>query len=55
MTGMARTRMLENTTDPLLTFDPATERFTGEHAEAANLLVKDKTLPGFVIPEINAV
>ena len=43
------------TAGPLLTFDPETERFTGEHAEAANQLVKDKNREGFAIPEINAV
>ena len=35
---------------PWLTFDPKTERFTGEHADAANVLVKDPNRPGFEVP-----
>jgi len=37
---------------PMLTFDPATERHTGEHAEAANALLKDPNNPGFEIPAV---
>ncbi len=35
---------------PWVTFDPATERFTGDNAEAANVLLKDPNRPGFEIP-----
>ena len=35
---------------PWLTLDPQTERFVGEHAEAANQLVKNPRMPGFEIP-----
>ncbi|MEM9020110.1 MAG: Gfo/Idh/MocA family oxidoreductase [Planctomycetota bacterium] len=38
------------TVGPMLTFDPETERFTGEHAEAANRLLKDENHEGFVVP-----
>jgi len=40
---------------PLLTFDPATERHTGEHAEAANALLKDGNNPGFEIPDLSRI
>ncbi len=32
-------------------FDPAAERFTGEHAGAANTLLKDAQNPGFEVPD----
>jgi predicted dehydrogenase len=35
---------------PMLTFDPASERFTGDHAEAANRLLKDPNNAGFEVP-----
>ena len=35
---------------PWLTFDPATERFTGEHADEANKLVRDPRNEEFEIP-----
>lgn len=35
---------------PWLTFDPQTERFTGEFAAEANRLVKDPNRPGFDVP-----
>ncbi len=35
---------------PWLTFDPATERFVGEHAAAANKLLQDPNRPGFAVP-----
>jgi predicted dehydrogenase len=35
---------------PWLTYDPKTERHTGEHAEAANALLKDTNREGFVVP-----
>lgn len=35
---------------PWLTFDPQTERFTGEFAAEANQLVKDPNRPGFEVP-----
>lgn len=40
---------------PTLTFDPKTERHTGEHADAANALLKDKNRTGFVVPEAKDV
>lgn len=40
---------------PLLNFDPATERFVGEQAEAANRLVKDNNRKGFVVPDIASI
>ncbi|MCA9184638.1 MAG: Gfo/Idh/MocA family oxidoreductase [Pirellulaceae bacterium] len=38
------------TVGPMLTFDPDAERHTGEHAEAANALLKDNNREGFQIP-----
>jgi predicted dehydrogenase len=35
---------------PWLTYDPKTERHTGEHAEAANALLKDTNREGFAVP-----
>lgn len=35
---------------PWLEFDPKTERHIGEHADAANLLLKDDNNVGFDIP-----
>ena len=40
---------------PMLTFDPATERHTGPHADAANALLKDRNNPGFEIPAADRV
>jgi len=40
---------------PMLEFDPVTERFTGEHAERANRLVKDDNNPGFEVPTADQV
>ena len=40
---------------PTLTFDPKTERHTGEHADAANLLLKDKNRTGFEVPDASKV
>ena len=40
---------------PWLTFDPAIEQHVGEHAEKANLLLKDRNRPGFEIPSIDQV
>lgn len=39
------------TVGPMLTFDPETERHTGDHAEAANKLLKDPNRKGFKIPD----
>ncbi len=41
----------EYTVGPWLTFDPKTERHTGEFAEKANALLKDPNRKGFEIPE----
>jgi hypothetical protein len=43
------------TVGPMLTFDPETERHTGDHAEAANALLKDPNNPGFEIPDAKDV
>ena len=43
------------TVGPMLTFDPEAERFTGDHAEAANKLLKDKNRKGFVVPDVKDV
>jgi len=40
---------------PLLSFDPETERHTGEHAEAANALLKDPNSAGFAVPELSQI
>jgi predicted dehydrogenase len=40
---------------PMLTFDPATERHTGDHADAANALLKDRNTPGFEVPAADRV
>lgn len=39
------------TVGPWLTFDPETERHTGEYAEQANALLKDPNRPGYEVPE----
>lgn len=43
------------TVGPVLTFDPQTEKHTGEHAEAANVLLKDFNRPGYEIPTASKV
>ncbi len=40
------------TVGPMLTFDPETERHTGEYAEQANVLLKDPNNAGFEIPTL---
>ena len=40
---------------PWLTFDPATERHVGEHADEANALLKDENRPSFEIPSVAEV
>ena len=40
---------------PWLTFDPKTERFTGDRADEANKLLKDPNRKGFEIPEPDKV
>jgi predicted dehydrogenase len=40
---------------PSLTFDPKSERHTGDHADVANELLKDKNSMGFQIPEKNQI
>ena len=45
----------EYTVGPWLTFDPKTERFTGDHAAEANVLCKDPNNKGFEVPEANKV
>ncbi len=43
------------TVGPWLTFDPETERHTGEHADAANVLLKDPNRKGYEIPTVEDV
>ena len=45
----------EYTVGPWLTFDPETERFTGEHSAEANVLVRDPNRRGFKIPDADKV
>ena len=40
---------------PWLTFDPKTELHTGEHADAANELLKDANRKGYQIPSLGNV
>ena len=40
---------------PWLTFDPETERHTGEFATEANELLKDANRPGFQVPDAKSV
>jgi hypothetical protein len=40
---------------PWLTFDPQTERHTGEFADAANELLKDPNRTGYQVPDVTAV
>ena len=40
------------TVGPWLTFDPKTETHTGNHAEAANRLLKDPNNAGFEVPRL---
>jgi predicted dehydrogenase len=39
------------TVGPVLTFDPATEKFTGEHAAEANKLLTREYRPPFIVPQ----
>jgi predicted dehydrogenase len=43
------------TVGPTLTFNPETERHTGDHADAANALLKDPDRKGFEIPKLDSV
>ena len=43
------------TVGPWLTFDPETERHTGEFAAEANALLKDANRPGFQVPDAGKV
>lgn len=45
----------EYTVGPWLTFDPQTERHTGEYASQANELLKDQNNPGFKVPSRSEV
>jgi hypothetical protein len=45
----------EYTVGPWITFDPRTERCIGEHAEEANVLLKDKNRTGFEVPDVDKV
>jgi predicted dehydrogenase len=40
---------------PWLTFDPATERFTGDRADEANKLLRDPNNKGFQVPDVDKV
>jgi len=43
------------TVGPVLSFDPKTERFVGDHANEANALLKDPNRKGFEVPECAGV
>ena len=43
------------TVGPELTFDPETERHTGDFADEANQLLKDPNNPGFQVPDVSEV
>ncbi|MEZ5301215.1 MAG: Gfo/Idh/MocA family oxidoreductase [Verrucomicrobiales bacterium] len=43
------------TVGPWLTFDPKTERHTGEHADKANALLRDPNNAGFQVPDSGKV
>jgi len=43
------------TVGPWLTFDPKSERHIGEHAEAANALLKDPNSKGFEVPSLKTL
>jgi len=45
----------EYTVGPWLTFDPKTERHTGDHAEEANALLKDSNSEGFEVPDVGNI
>jgi len=45
----------EYTVGPWLTFDPETEKFVGENADEANVLVKDENRDGFQVPTVAEV
>lgn len=45
----------EYTVGPWLTYDPESERHTGEHADQANALLKDENRPGFQVPTVDDV
>lgn len=40
---------------PWLSFDPETEKFVGDHAKEANVLLKDPNNTGFEVPELKDV
>ncbi len=43
------------TVGPWLTFDPKTEKHVGEHADAANALLKDPNPKGFEVPSVTTI
>lgn len=45
----------EYTVGPWLTFDPETERHVGEHADAANVLLKDPNREKYRVPTVSEV
>lgn len=45
----------EYTVGPVLTFDPKTEKHTGDYADKANKLLKDRNRAGFEIPDVAKV
>lgn len=53
--GVGVTSDAEYTVGPWLTYDPKTERCTGEHADKANALLKDPNRAGFQIPDASKV
>lgn len=45
----------EYTLGPMLSFDPDSERFVGERADQANVLLKDPNNPGYEVPTVETV
>ena len=43
------------TVGPMLSFDPETEKFVGDHSDSANALLKDNNRKGFQVPDISKV
>ena len=53
--GVGISEEAKYTVGPWLTYDPKTERHTGEHAKEANALLKDPNRKGFEIPDAKKV
>ena len=53
--GIAEDGKASYVVGPTLTFDPASEKHTGEWADKANVLLKDPNNPGFQVPSVKDV